>query len=142
MWSDVYRQIVERLKSQLLTLQNGGQKVFEAVYVGSKYAPLTYPVAYILPVTVRCTPASPNRTKFDMTLDVHVISREPSTEAGIMDVAERLGKVESMLVSDRSFGSLVENLEVERIDLAVERPTTRDRHEGRLRVRFEKWLVG
>ena len=141
MWSEVYSGIVEGLKSKLEALSVNGTKVFSAVYVGRKHMPEQFPCAYILPVTVRGTPASPQQTKYEMTFDIHVISRHPGSEEGFTDVVEKLGNIERMLVGDRSFGGLVENLEVDRIDLEVERPTVRERHEGRLRVRFERWLA-
>lgn len=129
MWGDLFKQIVGRLKSVL-------SSEFEHVYVGRQVAPTAFPCVYILPQEVRMQPASAKSTMYEMVVRLRTISREVVSEEAVKTSTDLIGKIESMLIVDRSFGGLVDNLEVDRIAFAVERPISRDRQETELVVRF------
>lgn len=131
MWSDLFKQIVERLKSVLST-------EFDNVYIGRQVAPTAFPCVYILPQEVRMQPASVRSTLYEMIVRLRVITREVVSEEAVKTGVDLIGKIENMLIADRGFGGLVDNLEVDRIEFAVERPISRERQETELVVRFIK----
>ena len=131
MWSDLYKSIVDRLKQQL-------SAQFANVYVGRLQPPSAFPCVYVLPQEVRETPTSPKTSMYEMIFRIRVITREVVSESAIKESTDLIGAVENMLISDRGFGGLVDNLEVDRIVYYVESPLSRDRQETDLIVRFVK----
>jgi len=138
-WRTIVAEIVSKLKSDLVALTDAtGTKIFDTVYVGRSDAPKSFPCAFILADRVRETAASAGTSFYRIDFEIRVISRNPSSEAGLKDVMDRLGYVEEMLINDRTFGGKSDNLEVREIRPEVRMRITRDRHEGSLFVSFER----
>ena len=140
-WREVYEDVIDTIKSKISQLTDDqGNALFDAVYVGFSAAPKQYPCCFILPDRVRPSPAAPESTVYDIGIEIRVISRSPSSEAGMKDVVYRLGKVEDALIDDRTLNGLVDNLEITEIRPTVTVRITRERHEGSLLVSLRKLI--
>lgn len=137
-WVTRYIEILDQLEADLGALQDGGVDVFKAVYVGRKAVPRTFPAVFIFPLSITGPAASVATSAFFMPFEIRVVAKMPTAREALVDVIERLGLVEQMLIADRQFHELTENLEVNPIEPESIRPRVRDRHEGSLIVTFRK----
>ncbi|RLE67000.1 MAG: hypothetical protein DRJ38_00070 [Thermoprotei archaeon] len=141
-WREVFLDIIDQLKTDLQNLTDGnGNNVFAAVYVGRKSKPIHFPCAFIFPGRVRLTPSTVTKSTYEMNVTIRVVSKIAAGESGLKDVLTRLGYVEDMLKSDRTFHGYVDNLEVDTIETEVFRPMVRERHEAELTVRFIRFTM-
>lgn len=139
-WTDTFKQILSKLKSDLKSLKIDENAAFDAVYIGRKAAPTQFPCAFIFPRRVRERPATAGTSVYEIQFEIRVVSKAVGGEAGLTDALTRIGAVESMLIADRSYGGLVDNLEVDEIQPEIELPRVRERHESALRVTFRKLM--
>jgi len=144
-WRQLYVAIIDEILSDLAILvDSDNDTLFDAVYFTRKAAPKDFPCVFLFPDTVREVARTPNKSTYEMSFIIHVVSKyAPSTE-GLKDALDRLGYIETYLISDRKFtpgtgASLVDNLEVDRILPEAFKPMVRTRHEAELYVRFIRY---
>jgi len=135
-WFTAFEKIKDKLIEKLTDLKSGGIAVFDAVYFGRKSTPTNFPCVFIWPETIRPVPATIAMSKYFMPFTIRAVSKLPSLMGGFEDAVRRLGLVEHMLISDRSFEYLADNLEIGSITPDVPLPRVRERHEAELVVTF------
>ena len=134
---DRYFQILSRLEDQLKNLTDeSGNKVFDQIITGRKEAPKKYPCALIYPDPVDMRPLTTRRTERTINFTIEVVSKQPASRQGLEDASRITWRVAKMLEEDRTFGGLVERLELGSFTPEVERPRVIDRHESSLTVVF------
>jgi len=142
-WITPYLDIKNQLITDLEALTDEyDDLVFDHVYFGRKASPEQFPCAIIWPMTLRTDPTTLRTSYYPMPFRIIVVSQEEAhIEEGFDDVIGRLGLVEKMLVDDRQFHGLTDNLEVDVVEPDVYRPRVRTRHEAALTVRFIRFYL-
>ncbi len=142
-WVGPYLEIKNQLITDLEALTDAvGDPVFDRVYFGRKTSPEIFPCAIIWPMTLRTDPTTLRSSYYPMPFQIIVVNQETADiEAGFDDVIGRLGLAEKMLVDDRQFHGLTDNLEIDIIDPDIYKSRVRTRHEASLTVRFIRFYL-
>jgi len=142
-WVEPYLNIKNQLITDLEELTDADDKlVFDKVYFGRKASPEIFPCAIIWPMVLRTDPTTLRSSYYPMPFQLTVVNQEQAgIELGFDDVIERLGLVEKMLVDDRQFHHLTENLEIDMVDPDIYKSRVRTRHEASLLVTFMRFYL-